>query len=326
VQLINLALRHHRVVIGTGLVAAFLVGGWSLLQSRTYTSRASFVPRDATRDRTGVIGIAASLGISVGSNAPAESPQFYADLVTTDEIFLRAIAPRTSDSAGRDTVSLAKLLDVATADDRQRRVEMLKQLRDMVTVTANARTGVVTLLVTSLSPELSRRVADALVTSVNTFNLDMRKAGATGEREFVAERLETYQAELLAAEQAYRMFLIANRQASSPELTLENGRYLRRIANLQQIVTTLFQVSEQARIDERRDTPVIRVIETPRLPDEPNARGTVRKALFAGLAGVLMGLALVLVLERWRHALAHQDPDLTELVGYGRRLVPRWRR
>ncbi len=89
-------LRERRpILLVTGIGSAFaLVVG--LLRAPPYTSTFSFVPQ-VTQDqsRAGLANLVGQFGLSLGAmTGPAQSPQFYADLLRTREI----LAPVAADS------------------------------------------------------------------------------------------------------------------------------------------------------------------------------------------------------------------------------------
>jgi uncharacterized protein involved in exopolysaccharide biosynthesis len=112
---------------------------------------------------------------------------------------------------------------------------------------------------------------------------------------------------LVAAEGRLETFLTANRQLASPQLVVERDRVQRDVVMQQQVVTTLMQSREEARLREVRDTPVILVLESPRVPIERDPRHTVVRAAL-GAIGALLLFASYLLLP---HAI---DADLIQQV------------
>jgi uncharacterized protein involved in exopolysaccharide biosynthesis len=328
IQLVNVALRQLHLVLGVGILFAAIVGIASFLQPRTYTSTASFVPQSSSSEQARVAGLAASFGIAVGTGTQAESPQFYADLLTSDEILERMAARNFTllVNSGPVTAPLATHLEADAAGPDEKTFAAIKRLRELVSVRPNLRTSVVEVSVRSWSPRFSQELAQALLDVVNEFNLASRQSRAAIEREFVDGRLNFYRGELQTAENGYEAFLRSNRQVNSPELQLQQGRHQRRIAMLQEVVTSLASAYEQSRIEEVRSTPAIRVIQRPRVPVEPNPRGTIKKGLLAGVIGVLLGLVIAVGRERLRYARERGDPDIDELVTRARSLSFGWLR
>ena len=328
VQLLTLILRERRLIIGIPLVLAFVVGLQTFLQPRTYTSSASFQPQQPTTlGPTGLSGLAAQFGLlNVSGGGAAESPQFYVDLLTSDEILRRAAGAEYSvpTDSGMVVGPLAKLFEVEEAGIEATIVEAIKILRALVDAKANQRTGVVRISVSTRWPDLSHQLARRLVKLVNEFNLDTRQSTAAAEREFIEGRLLQSRAELADAESRFEVFLRSNVLFDSPQLRFEQDRHEREVNMQQQVVTSLVSSYERARIDEVRNTPAITVLDPGRVPIRANGRGTLRRAFLAGVAGALAALVLALGLERARKLSAANDPDLAELLSHCRSLVPAW--
>ena len=306
------------MVIGVGIVVGILVGVLSILKPHTYTTTSSFVPQAANNDRSAVAGVAASFGIAVGGSGQTDSPQFYADMLTSDEILRPVVSASYKDPAApnQQPVPLAKILNVDVSNPEQRVFTLEKTLRGMMDVSVNVRTGVVTVAMTTAYPTLSQQLSDSLLASLNAFNLAGRQSRAASDREFAEGRLETYQADLMRSEQAYEEFLRSNRVVNSPALELQRDRYVRKIGMLQQVVTSLTSTYEQAKIDEVRNTPAIRVLQQPRVPVEPNGRGTIKKVFLATMVGGLLALVFAATMERLSYARAAGDPAMSEFLSY----------
>lgn len=300
----NVLLRHRILVVAVpaAIAAALLVFG--LLRDRTYSSDAAFVPQQSRRMPNGISGFASQLGIALPMDDLDQSPAFYADLLRSREI-LGPVVDRLYEPdlhGGGRPLSLIDILEIDEDSEAARRHNAIEQLNDQVSVGTDPETGVVSFAVSLEAPQLARAVAAEIIERVNAFNLGRRQSAAGAERQFVEERLQTAATDLLAAEQALQRFDERNlRIGNSPELRLERDRLARAVGEKQEVVTTLRQAHEQARIDEVRNTPAITVIEAPNIPVEPDPRGALKLA-FAGfiIAGFLCVLA-AFAIEAWRY-------------------------
>ena len=327
IQLLNLMLRERWLIIGVPVALAFVVGLQTFLQPRTYTSSASFQPQQPPAPSPSALsGLAAQFGLNGGGGRAAESPEFYTDLLTSDEILRRAVGAEYSvpTDSGMVVGPLAKFYEIEEAGAEATTVEAIEILRGLVNVQPNPRTSVVRISVSTWWPELSQQLVARLIRLVNEFNLDVRQSTAEGEREFVEGRLAQSRAELADAESRYETFLSSNRQFDSPQLSFERDRHEREVDMLQQVVTSLLTSYEQARIEEVRNTPAISVLDPGRVPVTGNARGTLWRAFLAGLGGGLAAIVLAVGKERARLARADNDPDFAEFLAHGRSLVPAW--
>jgi uncharacterized protein involved in exopolysaccharide biosynthesis len=175
------------------------------------------------------------------------------------------------------------------ATQAARRDAAVRRLRDQIHVRINRETDVVTLEVTTRSPELSQRIAVKLIELVSDFNLRTRQTRAGAERKFVESRLAEAKDSLGEAERRLEAFLQGNREyRNAPQLAFEFERLQRKVTMQQQLYTSLAQGYEQARIDEVRNTPVITVIEPPDYPTRPDSRYLLLKIALALLTGSLL--------------------------------------
>lgn len=321
VGLVNSLLRHRRLIVSTmGLVFA-AVAVLTLLWPRSYTAEASFTPQSSQDQARGLAGVAAQLGIAVPSGPAGESPQFYGDLITSREI-LGAAADSSytvTDGRGTRSVSLADLLKIVQARPPQRRELTIRALRRRTAVLTDAETGVVTVQVTTPWPEVSGRIVGHLLDLVNAFNLNSRQTAARAERQFVEGRLEQARAELRGVEGRMQAFLQRNRDfRNSPELQFEQDRLQRDLGVRQQVVLSLTQSFEQARIAEIRNTPLLTVIEPPQVPAIPDRRRLVLKALLALIAGGMIGGLLALGRDFFSRSRASEPDEFAELVALRR--------
>jgi uncharacterized protein involved in exopolysaccharide biosynthesis len=311
----NVVLRHRGPVAMLALLAAVATGVFTLTRPREYESRATFVPQVRQPAGAGSIsGLAATLGLSMGSGDPAQSPQFYVDLAASREILGRVADTRFTFPTDSGVVS-ATPVDLYAARERRRayrRDVAIEELRDVVKTRVAATTGVVELTVTVTNPHLARQIANRVLDLINEFNLNRRQSQAAAERRFTEQRLAEVRSDLRAAENRLEAFQQGNRGFDAPTLRLQETRLRRDLSLQQQLFLTLSQAYEQAKIDEVRDTPVVTVIETPETPVRPEPRGTVRKTVLALIGGALLGMALAFAREVTRGGRDDESPEFAE--------------
>lgn len=321
-DLVNVLLRHRWTVLAFLVVVPAVVAVHTVLQPRSYTATASFMPQaggDAPSSR--LSSLAGQFGIDLGSEEAGRSPQFYADLLTSREI-LGTLAADTFEVAdtlgpfarGELRGALAELLEIEAEVPANRRAAVIRWLRESaVSASTDPETGVVELSVRTPWPELSGRIAGRLVEMVNQFNLETRQSRAAAERSFIEERLDEARDELRAAENELEAFLRNNRQfQNSPELVFQHDRLQRRVDMRQQVVTSLTESYEQARINEVRNTPVITVVEEAEAPVRPDPRNLRGRGLLALVLGAMLGVSAAFVREYARRSREESTDDYTE--------------
>jgi uncharacterized protein involved in exopolysaccharide biosynthesis len=297
-DLLHVVLAHRRLMVAVSVGVAAILVALALLQPRTFTATAAFVPQGAPGARPGIAGLAAQLGFSVPAAGTADAPAFYAELLSSGTI-LGAVADSTVESSrttGRQSV--AEAIGIEERDPRRRRMLAIELLRSMIGNETSRETGMVRLTVTAADPALAAEIAGRLVAQVNDFNLRQRQTQAAAERRFVEARLSEARREMVAAESQLQSFLQRNRQyRNAPSLTFEFDRLQRELTNRQTLLTSLSQAFEQARIEEVRDIPRITVVDPPAVPIRPNSRRVVRKGLVGLVLGAAIGLLMALAKE-----------------------------
>jgi uncharacterized protein involved in exopolysaccharide biosynthesis len=302
VELINILLMQRRLV----MVVAFLVTasavGWVLLQPRSYTSRAAFIPETSNSGGTLVSGgLASQLGLGGAANA-GRGPHFYGSLLLSRPILEEAVRTRYPITDGTEMllVDLAEVYGKSEGGSLETREEgTIRALRRDIEITVRPETGMVELGVRAENPGVAHAVAHRLLELLNEFDARRRRSEATEEVRFMSERRAAAREELRAAESELASFVSQNRRFSDPELSVQHDRLQREVAMRQRVYSALAESHETARIEEVRTTPVITTIAPPLLPAVPDRRGLGVKAPLALLAGLLLGVIAALTRDRF---------------------------
>lgn len=316
-RLVNVILRHRRIVIGLPILLATIVCSFTLLRSRTWTAGASFSPSEAQgAGQIGQLaGLAAQFGFSIPLAASGESPEFYVALLRSAELRRSAVQSRyrmiedTDPDTTWRTGNLIELWEVRGRSESGRLDGAVERLGRRMSVSTSPETGIVRVAVQTRWPELSVQVAERLLELVNEFNLQTRQSQATAEREFVALRLGEAREELAVAEDSLQEFLQANRRIeNSPQLGFRRDRLQRDVTLRQEVVVSLSQALEQAKIEEVRNTPVITVVEEPFPPARPDRRRLIMKGLVSLALGAFLGIVTAFLIE-FMATSRERDPE-----------------
>jgi uncharacterized protein involved in exopolysaccharide biosynthesis len=321
VDIVNIALRHWRLIVVLPLGLAIASGAWTAFSDRSYSASASFVPQSPeTRTAGGASALALQFGLNIGGERPGQSPQFFADLLRSQPVLRAAVESEYTVPAG-DGVRRVTLLE-AVGERRSRNGEppwlhAAERLRQSMNVSVGRETGIVRFSVSSRQGPLAEQIASRLLVILNEFNMTVRQMRAQEEVRFISGRLEEAQAGLLMAETGLQEFLQRNRQfADSPELLFEHERLQRQVAMRQDIYTTLLRSQEQARIDGVRDTPVLTTLEQPVATS--HGPGILYRAILGFLLGLTLAVIIAVVAEISRRNRQRGDPRYMELEGLAR--------
>ncbi len=319
-HLLSVLLRRRYAIAAWTIGTTLLVVAYSIFTfSPTYTSDTSFIPQGAARGGGELRAMAGRFGVSVPSEGASESPAFYSELLRSREILRQVLGDtfavnqvRRGETVHR-TGTVLELNGIESEDMTIRRDRGVRWLRNAIATTTRPEIGSVTLSVTTAWPEVSAGIARRLVTLVNDFNLQTRQSQAAAERTFTEERLSEARDELLHAENELKRFLEANRQfENSPELLFEYDRLGRQVALRQDVVASLSQSYEQARITEVRNLPIITVVEPPEEPVQRDPRGLALRAVLGLMLGGVMGVSFAFGREVVRRRREAGDPMYQE--------------
>jgi hypothetical protein len=311
-------LRSWKALIGgLGLCGLLLGIAAGLLGRRRYVASATFIPQASETTISGGLALAASqFGIQLPTTGGTWGPPIYVELLQSQAL-LEPIALDTLEVAeeGGRRVALMNLLKVPGLPPAQRTERAVKMLRKIVAASEDKRLNGVKLTVTTLWPSVSLALAERLVRGVNQFNLETRKSQAAAERQFVEVQAAEAERALREAEDRLQSFLQRNRSVTgSPELMFAQDRLQREVGLRQAVYTSLMQRKEEARIREVRDTPVITVLENPRLPATGEPRRTVMKGVLGAFAAAMIGILVAFVREGMAEARRGQSGPLRGFV------------
>lgn len=296
-------LRRRGTIVLSTFGVTLLALAITLLSDATYSTSATFRPQGSEASNSQLMALASQFGVNVPGMGGGEeaSPAFYAEILTSREILLRA-AVRSYDVVGEGTVYLRDLLEIEEDTEALRDEEVIEWLREeAVSVSTGRETGTVTISVKTEWADLSQEIAADLLREVSSFNLNTRQSQAAAERAFIEARVDAAEEELHQAEDSLQTFLEANRQfENSPTLVFVHDALMREVTLRQSVLTTLVQSYEQARISEVRDTPVITVLQSPYLPPGPDDRRLVLALALGIVLGGMVGVVLAFVVEAFR--------------------------
>jgi uncharacterized protein involved in exopolysaccharide biosynthesis len=306
-------LRHRHLIVRLAILGALVALGLNALKPRSYSSSAALMPQ-SSRPGSALNGIATQFGISLPANDPGQSPAFYLELINSTQLLSSLAASPFPDPDNRGASRpLVEILKVKGETPELRTTEAVLLLRRLVSPSVRPKTGVVDLVVRMPDPKLAAAVCTRVLELLNRFNLETRQSQAAAEARFVQARLADAKAELRVAEDRLQYFLQRNRDfRNSAELTFQQERLQRDVMLNQQIVGTLSQNYEQARIDQVRDTPAITVVERPVPPARADRRHNLRYGTIGFVLGLVLGVIWAWGSDFFGALLRRREPEIEE--------------
>jgi uncharacterized protein involved in exopolysaccharide biosynthesis len=257
-------------------------------------------------------GLASMAGLSLGT--ATQGPQFYVPILTsrplTDAVLSKKF-PVGFDTPV-DSVELLELLQPPGRTELERHWNATRMLTRRMGVTADLRTGLIRLEVTLRSPQTAAAVANQFAVELNRFNAEVRQSQARVRRQFIEARVSEVSADLVAAEEAARVFLAENRDfQNSPRLMFEYGRLERAVNTQEALYLDLERQLNAARIEEVDDIPAVTTIEQA-IPPQRKSRPRRRLWLSVVTAASLIVLSgYVVIREYWKPLLGVDEEPST---------------
>jgi uncharacterized protein involved in exopolysaccharide biosynthesis len=242
----------------------------------------------------GLSDLASLAGVNVGGEASAI--KLYPTIVKSEAVLKNVIYRKYLTKEFPDSVNLVQLWD-ADEDKPQLAYEsVLKALRDELDVSLEVKTNVLTVTLLTKEPQLSADIVNAIAHELDVFSRTKRTTNASAQRKWIEGRLTEVKGDLENSENALKDFREKNRRVvDSPELLLEQERYIREV----QINSTLFgelkKQYEIARIEEIKNIPIVNIMDEGRAAakkDKPKRGVIVAVSFFLGLFGAI-GFAYV---------------------------------
>jgi len=232
------------------------------------------------------LGIGAeALGLKIGG-APS-SALTYPDILRSRRLLDRLLARPFTDARGHQ----APLADFVRpgAPSPQRAELAVRQLRKQLDIALDRRTNLLRLSVTDRDPILAAAIANAACAELQDLVVNAMLTQAGANRRFVERQLAEAKEALVGAETRLEAFREGNlRFGNAPRLQLQMARLARELRVQEEVVLALTRQFEMAKVEERRDVPVLNVLD----PAEPPAFRSSPRRMPLALAGLLLGLAV----------------------------------
>lgn len=260
-----------------GLIIAFSI-------PKEFTTTVKLAPEllDATSKMSNLSGLAAMAGINLNSASgqDALSPNLYPDIVHSTPFLLELFPEKVTDKENKYTITLYDYLDshqrstwwsllikaplkgIAALrsfffDNEEndghlnpfrltrKQEDVLKNLRQRITVFVDKKTQVVTLGVDMQDPLISADVAHSIVIKLQTYITHYRTQKAKKDLEFTEKVLKESRSAYYKAQQAYAAFEDGNKNIISASYRTEQERLRNEMTLTFNVYNTLAQSSNK---------------------------------------------------------------------------------
>ena len=310
--------RNRRLILYTTFL--FTAAGllYTLTATPEYTASAQVIREAADGSQSGLAGLSMlrGLGINVGGSSTGLTVDAYPEVLVSREVLL-AVVRDTFRVRGTDSqISFIDYLnqpggltsrllgsgkrdtDIEYAPGQQSKVPTKKEaaairvLTDKISTSVDARTGLMTISVTTEDPQLSAALVQSLLQNLTERVQEIHTEKARLNVEFIRARFEETRAKLHQAEETLARFLDQNQYPQTAQLRTELERLQRNVVFSSNLYSELQTQLTQAEIDLQKTRPAVTVVEYPIPPINPSAPNRALIIVFTIVLGLFAGIAI----------------------------------
>jgi len=133
---------------------------------------------------------------------------------------------------------------------------------------------------------------------LDNFNQNQRKTSAGQNRQFIEKRLLESKLQLTEAEESLKSLRQRNMNyysTTDPELAMLNNQLQREVEVKSQVYLTLCQQYELASIQEKKEIPVIQILDSAQPPSVKSGPSRAKTAIIGFLFGAIAALAFLVI-------------------------------
>jgi len=245
-------------------------------------------------------GQLSSLSAMVGLAAPSQqdegSSELYPEVLRSRQIAAAVTGERYTFAVdgAQKSVTLAEYFDEDNSD------KLYDRLVSITSISTSKTTGTISVSVDTKYPALSQAIVTRYLAELEHYNLVSRRSKAKEVEQYLARELAVRKQELLASQDSLRDFQESNlnwNETSNPYLLRELAARQREIAIKEQAYAYLSQEYEASKLKVQMDTPIVRVLDKPSLPEVKSSPFRLQILTVIELLTLLAAILFIAVFE-----------------------------
>ena len=299
--ILTLARQLKVIIITPTILCTLTIINVLFIAKPVYTSTSKIMSSSSGGGVSQAAGLAAQFGISIPSSQ--SDPKWVYPEIIQSRTLAKAMLKRKFDT---NQFGLQKsLLQILTygngkPDFNLDTLEIMgvNTFLDMIEVSENKKTGILTLDVFALEPSLAAEINRGMIEELDKHQRKYNKTKTIDTKQFIEERIVDAEKELMAAEEDLKIFMDRNRRIeNSPALQLEKQRLGREVTVLTGVFTTLKQQLETTKIEEVKESDYVIVMDPPEVPLQRIAPRRKFAVIMSGILGLGLGVLLAVFRE-----------------------------
>ncbi len=283
------------IITASVTVAAIII---SLLLPKYYRSTVVILPETNQNKLAGLSNLATLAGVNVGGEVSLS--KLYPTIVTSEAVLKNVIYQKYRTKLFSDSADLIKIWDVDEKDPQLAYEAMLNSLRGGLEVSLENKTSVLSISLLTQEPQLSADIVNSVASELDVFVRTKRTTNASEQRKWIEERLIEVKVDLEKSENTLKDFRENNRRVSdSPQLLLEQERFIREMQINSTLYTELKKQYELTKIEEIKNIPIVNIMDAGRpaaKKEKPKRSIIVLTSFFLALFG---GMGFVYLKHRY---------------------------
>jgi len=261
-----------KLIIFNTVVLALTLAYLLFLTKPYYKSTVTILPDYGNRSSEIISGLSSLTGVNIGDTPPT---QIYQNLITSESVMSDVIYSKYQTEKFAKPVNLIDYFEIKPDKSLPKYLQGRKMFLSLYPSLANGIisseldriTKILSITVQMSESKLSADVANKITESLNNYILTKRKSFATEQRKYLERRVAQIKDTLTYFEERLKDFRSQNRVIiQSPELQLEQARFMRNAEIQQAIYIELVRQLELVKLQEVKDTPVINIKEEAKEP------------------------------------------------------------
>lgn len=276
-----------------------------------YRSSAKVTSANFGNNMSTASGLAAQFGINI-SGKQSNNQWVYPEIVRSKKLLRKLLDKEFKNNAFLVSLPLIRILthgeDKAPFSRDTLELIALENLDKMITITENIRTNIFTISIDASDSKFAKSLLENLILELQNFQKEYNKNIKSETKKFIISRISSNEIDLKKSEELLKVFRDTNRRISnSPALLLEEERLMRDVAVLTSVYTTLRQQLEQTKIDEKKDSNLIVLVDNPEESLHPLKPNKKLILLISVLICFFIFLAIILIQEEYKNNMIFRD-------------------
>ncbi len=315
--------KEKTIVLITTIFIALLGVMYALLAREEFSSSGKILPEIQSKSAGGLsqfAGLASLAGVDFGSmsggGVDAVRPDLYPDLLKATPFFLELSNLKVKSKDGIEQ-AFASFYDKYVLDNNIKEEDKklkfpiskdyiavnyqteknLKDLRKRIIASYDKKTGVITIDVKMPDPLVAAQVTTFSMKYLTDYIITYRTEKAKKDLQFLADRLNSAKGKYYSNQekkaQYSDQFQLGTIKLQSADIQRERIESEYKLTS--NIYNGLLQKYEEAKMKLQQETPVLKVLEPPVVPNKRTEPKRLIVVALAGILGIILGIAVALI-------------------------------